>query len=127
VGRAVDRICYALVMAPLNLVPNDLAMGIRLAHTVEVLVGNLLLGLIVAWLLGPPSALRPRSVPGHVAPKLWHELRSAVPPVTSGPEPIRVHRWAKERWTASVACPTAATSYVGGHGAGHSCSIRSIR
>jgi hypothetical protein len=46
-------LCYALVMAPLNLMPNSLAIGIRLAHTVEVFVGNLLFGLVVVWLLGP--------------------------------------------------------------------------
>jgi hypothetical protein len=44
---------YAMIMAPLNLVPNELVTGIRVAHTLEVLVGNFIFGLFIALILKP--------------------------------------------------------------------------
>lgn len=46
---------YSVIMALPNLVPNEaLTAGLRLAHTVEVFVGNFLFGLLVVWLLARP-------------------------------------------------------------------------
>jgi hypothetical protein len=42
---------YALVMAPLNLVPNGLPVGIRIAHALEVFIGNSIYGLVIVLLL----------------------------------------------------------------------------
>jgi hypothetical protein len=44
---------YAMIMAPLNLVPNGLVTGIRVAHALEVFVGNFMFGLFVVLLLCP--------------------------------------------------------------------------
>jgi hypothetical protein len=52
---------YALVMAPLNLVPSELPLGIRVAHTVEVFTGNFLYGWVVVWLVTPPHQQSVRS------------------------------------------------------------------
>lgn len=43
---------FGILMGLQNLVPNELAFGIRLGHTIEVLVENFVFGLVVAWLLG---------------------------------------------------------------------------
>lgn len=48
---------YGVVMALPNLVPNEvLTSGLRLAHTVEVFVGNFLFGWVVVWLLASPES-----------------------------------------------------------------------
>lgn len=54
IGLTVALI-YSVVMALPNLVPNEVpTAGLRLAHTVEVFVGNFLFGWIVVWLLARP-------------------------------------------------------------------------
>lgn len=55
IGLAISLI-YAVVMALPNLVPNEaLTAGLRLAHTIEVFVGNFLFGWVVVWLLARPE------------------------------------------------------------------------
>lgn len=54
IGLTVALI-YSVVMALPNLVPNEaLTACLRLAHTVEVFVGNFLFGWVVVWLLARP-------------------------------------------------------------------------
>lgn len=46
---------YAFLMAPLNLIPNEIPSGIRMAHAVEVFAGNFTFGWVVVYLLNPPD------------------------------------------------------------------------
>ena len=62
---------YGVVMALPNLVPNEvLSAGLRLAHTVEVFVGNFLFGWVVAWLLARPERERASEVAQKISVKL---------------------------------------------------------
>jgi hypothetical protein len=51
----IIALTFALFMAPQNLIPNDLAVGIRTAHTAEVLIGNFAFGWLAVTLLDPGS------------------------------------------------------------------------
>jgi len=49
---------FGVLMGLQNLVPNELVFGIRLGHTVEVLVENFGYGIAIAWLFGARKADR---------------------------------------------------------------------
>jgi hypothetical protein len=58
----IIALAFAFLMAPQNLIPNGLAIGIRIAHMLEIILGNFIFGVVMAFLLDPAGPSENRAL-----------------------------------------------------------------